>query len=276
MSFQMGSQKKKTTETSTVKPYEPTIPLINDFLTGLPKASEAGPTAGQVDAFGQLKDIAKQGDPNAGKIASNASDALGYKLTSTAPIAEKGYADYTRRMSAVADGKNQDLGNDPFLQQLLTQVGDEAANRNRAVFAAAGRDGSGYDQQTTARGVTQAQLPVLVDQLNRERARTDTAAGNLYNAGNTTANTVLDLNKTADGATADMHAKGVDMNKAAIDSKAWGPTQILNLEQQMKGMKTDDLAKIAELLFPAAKLGQQSTGTSKSKGTSVGFGLKLI
>jgi len=275
MSFSMGSQKTKQQQSSKTDPWAPTVAPIKDFLSSVPTQA-TGATPAQQDAFGELRDIANKGDPNATRIAQNAKLALGYRLDSTAPIAQQGYADYTRRMADVADGKNQDIGNDPYIQQLLTQVGDEAANRNRATFAAAGRDGSGYDMQTTARGVTQAQLPILVDQLNRERARTDAAAGNLYGAANTTAQNVLDLNRTAATTTNDIRARGLEFNKAALEAKGFGPTQILNLEEQLKNLPYEESAKIAELLFGAARLGQQSEGQSSGKSKSMGFGLKLI
>lgn len=274
MSFSMGSQKTKQQQTTQTDPWKPAIGPIKELIGSLPDPT--GVTDRQADAFGDLRAIAARGDPNALAEARNARTALNFNLKSTAPIAQQGYADYTRRMSDVADGKNQDIGNDPYLQQLLTQVGDEAANRNRAAFAAAGRDGSGYDMQTTARGVTQAQLPILVDQLNRERARTDTAAGNLYGAANTTAQNVLDLNKTAAETTTGIRERGVGLNKAALEAKAFGPTQILNLEEQLKTLPLEEASKIAEILFNAGKLGQQSEGQSSGKSKSMGFGLKLI
>lgn len=275
MSFSFGSQKQKQQQTSKTDPWGPAVQPVKDFISSIPTRAQ-GATEAQQDAFGQLRDIANQGDPNAGRLQRNATDALDFNLKSTAPMALQGYDAYNKRMSSVADGKNQDIGNDPYIQRLLTQVGDEAANRNRAAFAAAGRDGSGYDMQTTARGVSQAQLPILFDQLNRERARTDAAAGNLYGAANTTAQTAFDLDRSAATTTQDVRARGVDLNKAALESKAFGPTQILNLEEQLKMLPYDEAAKIAELLFGAARLGQESEGQSKGKSTSMGFGLKLI
>lgn len=271
MSLKMGSEKTK--QKSQTDPWGPTVEPIKDFISSIPTQA-TGATEAQQDAFGQLRTIASQGDPNAKTITRNAKQELGYTLDSTAPMAQQGYDDYTRRMSGVADGTNQDIGNDPYLQKLLTQVGDEAANRNRAAFAAAGRDGSGYDMQTTARGVTQAQLPILVDQLNKERARTDAAAGNLYGAANTSAQNILGLNKEAAATTQAIRQGGIETNKAALESKAFGPTQILNLEEQLKMLPYDEASKIAELLFGAAKLGQDSKSSGKS--SSMGFGLKLI
>lgn len=270
MSINMGAQKQKTTETAKRDPWAPTIEPVKAFISNIPTGADAGPTDKQTQAFGQLEQLASQGDPNAAAYQKLATDQLGYQ--SSAPMIKTGLDDYTRRMSSVADGKNQDLANDPYLQQLLTQVGDEAANRNRAAFAAAGRDGSGYDMQTTARGVTQAQLPILMDQLNKEKARTDAAAAALHGATTSDAGAIDTLTSNALAT----RKGGLETGKAALEAKAFGPTQLLNLEEQMKGMKMDDLAKIAELLYPAAQLGSQQEGTKKSKGTSVGASLKLI
>ncbi len=151
-------------------------------------------------------------------------------------------------------------------------MGDEASNATRARLAAAGRDFSGMENQTVSRGVAQAQTPILVDQLNRERARTDAAAGRLFDASQSTAQNVDALRRGE----LDQRLKGMDAGKAALDAKMWGPNSVLNLQEQLKTMPYDELSKIAALLFPAAQLGgkQESEGSSKSK--SMGFGLKLI
>lgn len=259
-----------TNQTSQTDPWDETIPLLKEFLGNLPKPQ--GETGAETKAFGDLSAIAGKGDPNAAAIQGVAKNFLGTQ--SRAPIVTDAYGTYQNRMRDVADGKNQDIGNDPHLQQLLTQVGDDAQNRTRAQFAAAGRDMSGMEGQTVARGTGQAQLPILMDQLNRERARTDAAAGNVFAAGNTTTSTAAN----ADQAAAAMKMLGIDASKSALDAKTWGPSQILNLEQQKKSLPYSNLSMLAELLFPAAQLGEQRQGTSSTKGKSksMGFGLKLI
>lgn len=272
MSLSVGSSKSKSTtkQKSQTDPWDTATPYIENFLGKLPGAQ--GVTSEQSAAFQQLKDNVSQGNPYASEIDAAARGALGTE--SQAPVVNDAYATYLRRMGGVADGTNQNIGEDPYLQKLLQQVGDEAQQRVNAQFAAAGRDSSGMNQQSVARGVTSAQLPILVEQLNRERARTDAAAGSLFGAGNTTAQTAQSLNDAAIGS----QMRGLDLSKAAIDAQNFGPTQIINLEEQLKNLPLDNAAKLAEILFSAGQLGQQTEGTSNTKGktSSFGLGLKLI
>lgn len=267
MSFKMGSSKTKTSQQSQTDPWDVTIPYITDFLGKVPAAK--GPTADQVGAINDLKSQVSAGNPNAGAIMDLANDQLGTQ--SQSGMVKTGYDDLTRRLTPTADGANLDVTENPYLQKLLQQVGDNAAMRTNAQFAGAGRDMSGANQMAVGKGVTQAQLPLLFDQYNREQARTDAAARDLYGASGTTASSITALDAAANAE----RAKGIDATKAALEAQAYGPTQILNLDEQLKGLTYDELDRIAALLYPAAKLGEQSSGTGTSKSKSMGFGLNL-
>ena len=269
LSFGGKSSKSKTNSTSQNDPWEETIPYLKEFLGklgGVSASTPTGPTPTQIDAFGQLKDIAGAGNPYAGQIDDLANDLFGTQ--SQAPMAKGSYEDLTRRLTPTAEGENLDIMNDPQLAKLLQFVGDDAANRINSQFAGAGRDMSGINQQLVARGVGQAQLPILTDQLNREKGRTDAAARDLYGAGQGTAQNIANLDKIK----ATLQQAGIDVGKEALDAKAWGPEALINLEEQMKNLPYEQLQKIAELLFPAAGLGGQQQGWSSTKGSQVGAG----
>ena len=270
MSFKMGSEKTKQSQKSQSDPWDVTIPYITDFLGKVPNAQ--GPTADQTGAIDALKSQVSQGNPNTGQIMDLAGDQFGTQ--SQSGTVQNGYADLSRRMSPTADGSNLDLGNNEYLQNLLTQVGDDAAMRTNAQFAAAGRDLSGANQMAVGRGVTQAQLPLLLDQYNREQGRTDAAQRSLFDASGSTAGQVQSL----DAAALAQRERGIDTTKAGLEAQAYGPTQMLNLDEQLKGLTYDELDRIAGLLFPAAKLGEQSSGsgTSKTKGWGISANLSDI
>lgn len=268
MSLKMGSSKTKQTQQSQSDPWDVTIPYITEFLGKVPGAQ--GPTADQKGAIDDLKSQVSAGNPNAGQIMDLAGDQFGTE--SQSGTVKQGYDDLTRRMSGTADGANLDLANNTYLQNLLTQVGDDAAMRTNAQFAAAGRDLSGANQMAVGKGVTQAQLPLLLEQFNREQQRTDAAGRTLFDAAGSTAGQAQNL----DAAALATRAGGIDTTKAGLEAQAYGPNQILNLDEQLKGMTYDELDRIAALLFPAAKLGEQSSGTGTSKNKSMGFGLNLL
>lgn len=273
MSFANKTTKTNSSFANQTDPWDETVPYLKDFLAslgGTAAAGQPGATDGQTAAFDQLKATAAAGNPNADKIMALANDE--FAAPDNSGMVKSGYADLQSRLTDTANGKNLDLGNSGYLQKLLTQVGDDAQNRVNASFAAAGRDFSGANQGAVARGVTQAQAPLLLDQYNKEQSRTDAAARDLFGAAGSTAGQVTSLQAAQDA----MRTKGIATTQSALDARDQGANTMLKLEQQLKDLPYDDLNKIAALLFPAAGLGQQSSGTgtqtAKSSGFSVGIG----
>ena len=273
MSFGSSTKKTSSSFANQSDPWDETIPYLRDFLGNVGKtagAQQPGATADQIEAFKTLKANAAEGNPNVGEMMGLAKDQ--FNTADRTGAVETGYADLQRRLTDTANGKNLDLGNNEYLQKMLTQVGDDAAKRVNAEFAAAGRDFSGANQQSVARGVTQAQAPLLLDFFSKEQGRTDQAARDLYGAAGQTAGTLSNLDQIRDA----LRSKGIDTTSAALAARDQGANTMLNLDQQLKALPYQDLAQIAQLLFPAAQLGQQSTGTgtntTKSSGFSFGIG----
>lgn len=273
MSF---SSSKKTTDSSFQNqqdPWDEVTPYLKDWLGKVGAASGAGTTGatpGQAAAFDELK--ANAGNPMAGQIAQLATDQLG--AADHTGMVRDGYGDLKRRLTPTADGANLDLANNSYLQNLLTQVGDGAQNRVNASFAAAGRDFSGANQGAVARGVTEAQAPLLLDMFKSEQARSDAAARDLFGASGQTAGTIAQLDKSR----SDLRTQGAETSKAAMEARDAGANTRLKIAQQLKDLPYQDLAQLAQLLFPAAQLGGQSqgTGTSTTKGSQWGFNISDI
>ena len=78
------------------------------------------------------------------------------------------------------------IGNNPALQAQLDQIASDTTNQVNSQFAAAGRDGSGMNQQTLARGIAQGEAPVIAGQYNQDVANQLSAANALYGAQNST------------------------------------------------------------------------------------------
>jgi hypothetical protein len=142
------------------------------------------------------------------------------------------------------------------------------------MFAGAGRSFSGANVSEVGRAVTEAQLPTLAGLYQHEQGRTDQAARDLMTQGSGAATTAASLDSVA----ANLRSMGIDIGRGAVDLKNLGPNQILQIEQQMKLLPYDEMAKLASILFPAGQLGQQSEGTEKTKGTSIGAkaGVKFV
>lgn len=266
MSFAFGSQKQTTSKKGEHDPWSPTIPYLQDFLTSTGSAAAANPagaTADQTAAFGQLKQNALQGSPWLQQQTQLAGDLYG--TADRTGMVGNAYKRMQGQLGDYASGKHLDPMSNPQMKAMLDQVGTDAFDRINAQFAGAGRDLSGMNQQAAARGVTQAQLPLLLDQFNRNQDMQLGASQALFGAGTQTATTQGNL----DAQRAGLRSQGAEAGQVAHDLKNQGANEILDLEQQQKEMPFQDLGMLASLLFPAAKLGGQQKEKGKSSGTSL-------
>jgi hypothetical protein len=272
MSFGQRSQTQQTSFNNQQDPWDVTIPYLTRYLEQLGQVGDQpqGATPAQQQAFDQLGQNAQAGNPNAGAIMSLANDQLA--TPDNTGMVRDGYADLTRRLSPTADGGNLDLSSNTYLQQVLNQQATDAQDRVNASFAAAGRDFSGANQEAVGRGVTAAQAPLLLDMFRSEQQRTDAAARDLFNASGSTAGQISQL----DRARSDLRSQGIDTTNAALAARDQGANTVLQLEQQQRMLPLGNLAALAQLLYPAAQLGGQSTGNGTSQsnrsGWSVGIG----
>lgn len=266
MSFSFGSKKQTTSQSQTQDPYAPAVPYLKNFLTQVGGITP-GTTASQDAALARLESNA--GNPYASKIGAVADKA--FNATSQAPVLGDAYDTLKRQIGGYADGNYVDPSSNPYIQNLLKVVSDDVQSRTNQQFAAAGRDLSGINQQAVARGVTQAQAPILLDQYNRGQQTQIGAAQDLFSAGNQTATGTQAL----DDAALNTNAQGVPLAQAAVDASKSADNEILALEQQKKQIPLDDLSTIGPLLAQIAGLGGSSKGKSTGKATSTGFSFSL-
>lgn len=274
MSMSFGSSKKKGTTDSKSNPWEPTIPALTDLVGRLGNYSQTnvGPTSAQTDAFAELKNNAALGNPYEDEIGQLAGDMFGAE--SRSGQVEEAYADLSRRLGGTADGENLDVSENPFLQKLLQQNGDDIFNRIGGQFSAAGRDitGNAAGLGAVGRGISAANTPTMFNQYNLERQNQMNAANTLFQGGTSSAQTeqTMDQNALA------TRGGGIAASQAALDAQNYGPNTILNLEQQMKNMPAEDLALYTQLIGSIAGLGGQVKGTSTEKGSNFGIGASNV
>ena len=146
----------------------------------------------------------------------------------------------------------------------------DITNQINGQFAAAGRDLSGLNQQALARGLTQGAGQLIQNQYNQNVADQLDAINSLYGAGNTTAG----LFSTLDQARLGNMKAGIGAADAANAAQMWGPTQMLAIEAQRRGIPLQTLAAQYGMVLPAAQAFATRTGaTSGSEsGTSSAYG----
>lgn len=273
ISFGSKSGTSTTNARSQSDPWDVTVPYLARFIQDLdPTRALIGPTGDQLDAFAALKQRAAQGNPYATGIDQLAKDQLA-GVDSRSGMVDDVYKTLQGQLGDVAAGKNLDIMSDPRIQAMLASVGNDVQNRISGIFAGSGRNVSGNasGQGAIAKGVSDAQLPILFNEFARQQGRTDAAARDLSTAGNTAATTGQGLDSSALAG----RSAGVDTSTKALQAGDYAENSILNLDQQLKGIPTQDLASYASLLLPVAGLGGQQQGTSTTNSTQNSSGLNL-
>lgn len=270
ISFGSKKTKSSTTSNSQSDPWEPTIPYLENFLGDLNSASgKYGPTSEQEDAFAKLK--SQSGNPFYDQITKLANDQFAGVPTRSGIVTDA-YGTLKNQLGKYASGDYLDFETNPYIQKMLTNVGNDVQNRVQGIFAGAGRDvvGNAAGQGAIAKNVTAAQLPILAQLFAQEQQNQIGAANALYGAGSNTAQVAQGLDTSA----LTSRSGAVPTSDAALAARDAGPNAILNLEQQRKMMPYEDMGLYASLLLSAAGLGGQQQGTSNTNSKTTGFGLE--
>jgi len=254
-----GSTTKTTTQSSQTQPWAPAQPLIGGILGQLGGAlPQAALSADESAALSGLEANARAGNPYAPGIGALAGD-----LFAGGPdrggLASDAYGGYQAALAPFARGDYLDPASDPALQGYLGTIADDVTNRVNGMFAGAGRDLSGANQQALARGLAQGEAPVLADAYNRARTDQLAAIDKLYGAGGQTAGLLSNLDQAA---LANRQA-GVGVAGSAIDAELDPYNRLLAAQAQRRGIPLDALQRIAAMAMPIAGLGHSSTGTSE-------------
>lgn len=255
--------KSETKQQSTTEPWKPAQPALTSILGQLQGLiPNSGITPGMESAFGQLESNAQQGNPFAGQIGGVVGNLLnGGGATAQAPAIQSAFDTFKAQTNPLASNTNYDPMQTPGLaDSLKTMMGDIGTSIN-GQFAAAGRDLSGMNTQTLARGLTQGLAPILTQQYNQNVQNQQGAASNLYNAGNTTGGLLAGLNQQGIA----NQVQGVTSANDALTAQNYGPATMLQLEQLKQGIPMKNLGLLTQIGVPIAGLGSQSQGTSTTK-----------
>lgn len=263
----MGGQSTSTqTVQSQSAPWAAAQPALQTMLGQIGAGlNNTGLTSAESGALDTLKNNAAAGNPYAGQIAGYAHSLLnGGGATAQASNVQDSLASYRKSLTPYASGSM--VGNNPALMAQLAQIRSDVGDSVNSQFAAAGRDFSGANLMAYGRGVTAAEAPVIAAQYNQDVANQLAAAGALYNAGNTTANTLTQMQQS------DLvnRGQGVAAAQSALDAQNYGANATLAEEAQRRGIPVQALSLLAQIGVPIAQLGTQgnstTTGTQQKSG----------
>ena len=255
-----------------------TATAANDLVGGL--ARSGGSTAATQQAVAGLGAInptvstagvggavAKLSDPNNIAASTGAKMAGGAYATDTAPVAglassfATGPSQTERSLQDVADGKFLG-GANPYLDDVISRSGNEAATKVAQAFSASGRYGSGRFAGATADAVAGIGTKLRYDDYEAERGRQASAAASIDAAGNARAGLAGNLLSTV---------AGVNQGNAGIASTGAGLAQgalkdSLSGETTLAGLDADNITRRltqASALLSAAQ-GDRAAGLSAS------------
>jgi hypothetical protein len=255
----MGGQSTTTqTQQSQSAPWQAAQPVLQGILGQLgTNLGNTGLTSAETGALNTLQANAAQGNPYAGQI-NNYTQSLfnGGGATAQAPNVQSNLANFQSQLTPYANGSM--IGNNPALAAQLAQIQTDVGNSINSQFAAAGRDLSGANQMAYGRGVAAAEAPVIAAQYNQDVSNQLAAANSLYNAGNTTANTLAGMqqNYLAN------QGQGISAAQSALDAQNYGANATLAEEAQRRGIPVQALSLLAQIGTPIGQLGTQSNSTS--------------
>lgn len=263
---QQGTQSQTGSQTSTTAPWAPAAPAANGLLSSVSALipSAGGLTPAQSAGYGGVTTAAT----NAGNTIQGAAAPY---LTSNSynPIVNGAYQTYQNQLTPYANGSNLDPTQAPGMAQVLQTIQSDVGNSVNSQFAGAGRDLSGQNTQALARGIAQGEAQPLLNQYNTNVGNQLSSAGNLFNAGNTTANTNASLDEGA-------LSRALTAGTASANAGLLGPTAALSGANAASSTPLTQLGSLAGILGPLAQLGGTTSATSNSTGNSAQQGTSTM
>jgi hypothetical protein len=264
MGGSMGtSESTQNTQTkSKSAPWAPTVSGLQDIIGGI--NSQFGnyqPTSGENDALAQLMKNAQGGNPFTQQITGLANDLFKGGADHSG-LVNRAYADYKKQAQPYLSQDYLDPYKNPAFQSYMDTTRNDIRNDVNGMFAGAGRDMSGMNFQTLARGITEGTAPIFANQYNQNVNTQRGMMDSLFNAGGQTAGLLSGLDQTRLG----NRAAGVGMAGEAMNAQNYGPMAMLQAEAMKRGLPLSNLGQLSSLLLPIAGLG----GTQKGTGSSVG------
>jgi len=261
-----GTSKSQTTQSqqSTTNPWAPTMAPLNQIIGQISgQVGNAMPNAVENEALNAISANAQQGNPFAPDVMKLATD-----LFSGGPdrsgYATGAYDDYKAGAQPYLSQDYLDPYKNPAFKSYMDTTANDIQNRVNGMFAGAGRDFSGANMQTLARGITEGTAPIFANQYNQNVATQRGVADNLFRAGGSTAGLLSDL----DSQNFANRGAGVAAAEQALQARDSGPMGILNAESLRRNLPLSGIANVANLLLPIAGLGGQTEGTGTSNTTN--------
>lgn len=261
-----GTSTSNTQQQSQTTPWAQSQPSVNGLFSLLNNGiGQTGVTVPQNAAFNQIENNAGTTSGYTPQINGVTSSLLsGGGALNQAPMIQAAYNNYGAQTSPLASNTDYNPMNTPGIGAQLSALTDNISNGINSQFASAGRDMSGYNQKAVAQGLSAGLAPVLTGQYNQNVQNQQTAANNLYGAGNATGGLLTNLGQQ------DLQNRvaGVGQVGAGLDASNYGANTVLQAESQRQGIPINQLGLLSQIGIPLAQLGTNQSGTSNTQTTA--------
>src|SRR5262245_54060468 len=192
-----GAQSGATSASGTTNPWAPAQPFLSGILAQLQgqlanaslTPQENAALSGLAGSSGYIGQFLPQATDLANTLFA------GGNAQAQAPIVSGAYQQYRSELNPYLQTSFLDPRNTPGFADALAATNADITNQVNGMFAGAGRDLSGLNQQALARGLSQGEGQLIANQYNQNVANQLGAMGSLYGAGNTTAGLLSSLNQ---------------------------------------------------------------------------------
>lgn len=216
-------------------------------------------TGTETGALNNLVGYGAAGNPFTGQVANVANSLFsGGGANNQAGLINNAYNQYQSQLNPYLQSSFLDPRNTPGFGAALSALNSDITNQINSQFAGAGRDLSGMNTQTLARGLSQGEGQLIANQYNQNVQNQLGAMQNLYGAGNTTGGILSALQQQN---VANQQA-GIPAAQQAVQAQLSGPLLQLQAEAQRRGIPLETLAAQMGIALPAGQAFGTTTGTT--------------
>lgn len=248
-----SSQNTQQTQNQSTQssPWAPTQPLLGNLIGQLAGVNPSV-TPQQNNAVNNLQTNANAIPNFAPSVGGVASGLLG-NIPNLNQNAQTNFQNLSNTLNPYFAANYTDPTQNPATAGALSAITNQVGNAVNGQFAASGRNGSPANTTALAYGITNAEAPYLLNESNTLAGLQQNAAGTLFNAGNTTNNSILGN-----------AISGTSLAGTTPGLATAGPTAALQAANSAYSLPLSNLGGLEGLTLPIAQLGQQTQGQGQS------------
>lgn len=170
---------------------------------------------------------------------------------------QNNYANYQKSSSPLANNTDYNPYNTPGFGNALSTLNSDITNQINGQFASAGRDMSPAYSTALAKGLSQGESQLLANQYNQNVSNQQNASQNLYNAGNTAANTLSGYQQNANS----NQITGLNNIGTGVTAQNSPYTSTISAQNLWNSIPANNTSLWSNIATPIGSLGSSGSST---------------